>query len=134
MRRLKLPVDRRLLVAAFEPETAQVATAALLAADPPPTAICVWTIKSALGVLHTLHEHSVRIPEAMSVIAMPDVWLAAYCWPPLTTVAMPLGVMGGRAVDLLAAMVAGERPERVVVTSTRPPIVSRSSVGPVTAP
>ena len=38
---------------------------------------------------------------------MPDVWLAAYCWPPLTTVEMPLGVMGGRAVDLLAAMVAG---------------------------
>ena len=62
--------------------------------DPPPTAICVWTIKSALGVLHALHEHGVAIPEAMSVIAMPDVWLAAYCWPPLTTVAMPLGVMG----------------------------------------
>ena len=67
----------------------------------------------------------VPIPEAVSVIAMPDVWLAAYCWPPLTTVDMPLGVMGGRAVDLLAAMVAGERPERVVVTSPRPRIVMR---------
>ena len=131
MKQLKLPVDRRLVVAAFEPEAAQVATAALLAVDPPPTAICVWTIKSALGVLHALHEHAVPIPEAMSVIAMPDVWLAAYCWPPLTTVAMPLGVMGGRAVDLLASMVAGERPERVVVTSPRPQIVRRKSVGPV---
>jgi LacI family transcriptional regulator, galactose operon repressor len=131
MKRLKLPVDRRLVVAAFEPETAQAATAALLAVDPPPTAICVWTIKSALGVLHALHEHAVPIPEAVSVIAMPDVWLAAYCWPPLTTVAMPLGVMGGRAVDLLASMVAGERPERVVVTSPRPRIVMRKSVGPV---
>jgi LacI family transcriptional regulator len=134
MKRLKLPVDRRLVVAAFEPETAQAATAALLAVDPPPTAICVWTIKSALGVLHALHEHAVSIPEQMSVIAMPDVWLAAYCWPPLTTVAMPLGVMGGRAVDLLASMVAGERPERVVVTSPRPQIVRRRSVGPVRVP
>jgi DNA-binding LacI/PurR family transcriptional regulator len=85
-------------------------------------------------VLHALHEHGVPIPEAVSVIAMPDVWLAAYCWPPLTTVDMPLGVMGGRAVDLLTAMVAGERPERVVVTSPRPRIVMRSSVGPVSAP
>ena len=46
---------------------------------------------------------------------------------------MPLGVMGGRAVDLLASMVAGERPERVVVTSPRPQIVMRKSVGPVSA-
>ncbi len=121
-------------MAAFEPETAQLATAALLAVDPPPTAICVWTIKSALGVLHALHEHAVSIPEEMSVIAMPDVWLAAYCWPPLTTVAMPLGVMGGRAVDLLASMVSGDRPERVVVTSPRPQIARRKSVGPVRAP
>jgi LacI family transcriptional regulator len=134
MKALKVPVDKRLVVAAFEPEAAQAATAGLLAVDPPPTAICVWTIKSALGVLHALHEHGVPIPEAVSVIAMPDVWLAAYCWPPLTTVDMPLGVMGGRAVDLLTAMVAGERPERVVVTSPRPRIVMRSSVGPVSAP
>jgi LacI family transcriptional regulator len=134
MKAFGLSVDKRLVVAAFEPETAQVATAGLLSVDPPPTAICVWTIKSALGVLHTLHEHSVLIPDAVSVIAMPDVWLAAYCWPPLTTVDMPLGVMGGRAVDLLAAMVAGERPERVVVTSPRPHVVVRSSVGPVSAP
>ena len=82
MKRLKLPVDRRLVVSAFEPETAQAATAALLAVEPPPTAICVWTIKSALGVLHALHEHAVAIPDEVSVIAMPDVWLAAYCWPP----------------------------------------------------
>ena len=131
MRRLKLPVDRRLVVSAFEPETAQEATAALLAADPRPTAICAWTIKSALGVLHTLHEQSLAVPGDMSVIAMPDVWLAGYTWPPLTTVEMPLGVMGGRAVDLLAAMVAGQRPEQVVITSPRPRIVMRGSVGPV---
>lgn len=131
MKRLKLPVDRRLVVEAFEPETAQAATESLLAVDPPPTAICVWTVKSALGVLHALHEHAVPIPEAVSVIAMPDVWLAAYCWPPLTTVEMPLGVMGGRAVDLLASMVAGGRPERVVVSVPRPRVIMRESVGPV---
>ena len=105
------------MVAAFEPETARAATRRCSPPNPNPTAICVWTIKSALGVLHALHEHSVPIPEAISVIAMPDVWLAAYCWPPLTTVAMPLAVMGGRAVDLLASMVAGARPERVLVTT-----------------
>jgi LacI family transcriptional regulator len=131
MKRLKLPVDRRLIVVAFEPETSTAATVSLLAVDPPPTAICVWTIKAALGVLHALHEHGVPIPEAVSVIAIPDVWLAAYCWPPLTTVEMPLGVMGGRAVDLLASMVAGQRPERVVVTAPRPRVILRQSVGPV---
>ena len=82
-------------------------------------------------MLHALHQREVPIPEAVSVIAMPDVWLAAYCWPPLTTVAMPLAVMGGRAVDLLAAMVAGAAPERVLVTSPQPRVVMRASVGPV---
>jgi LacI family transcriptional regulator len=130
MKRLRLPVDRRLVVAAFEPETARAATEGLLAIDPPPTAICAWTIKAALGILHALHEAAIDVPRSVSVIATPDVWLAAYCWPPLTTVSMPLAVMGGRAVDLLAAMVAGERPERVVVTSPPPAIVERGSVGP----
>ncbi len=126
-----LAVDERLVMEAFEPETAQVATLAMLDVDPPPTAICAWTIKSALGVLHALHQREVSIPEAVSVIAMPDVWLAAYCWPPLTTVAMPLAVMGGRAVDLLAAMVAGAPPERVLVISPEPRVVMRATVGPV---
>ncbi len=133
MKRLGLPIDARLVVDAFEPETAQLATAVLLAVDPPPTAICVWTIKSALGVLHTLHERAVAIPDAVSVIAMPEAWLAAYCWPPLTTVEMPLGAMGSRAVDLLVAMVAGAPPERVVVTGPAPRVVLRKSVGPVSA-
>jgi LacI family transcriptional regulator len=131
MEELRLAVDPRLVISAFEPETAQAETAVLLAVDPPPTAICAWTIKAALGVLLALHERGVAVPEAMSLIAMPDVWLAAYCWPPLTTVQMPLGVMGGRAVDLLASMVAGDRPERVVVSSPRPRLVIRESVGPV---
>jgi hypothetical protein len=39
--------------------------------------------------------------------------------------------MGSRAVDLLAAMVAGQRPEQVVVTSPRPRVVMRGSVGRV---
>ena len=52
MKAARLPVDRRLVVSAFEPETAQADDAALLAVDPRPTAICAWTIKAALGVLH----------------------------------------------------------------------------------
>ena len=66
MKQLGLAVDERLVMSAFEPETAQAATLAMLDVDPPPTAICAWTIKSALGVLHALHEQSVPIPEATS--------------------------------------------------------------------
>ena len=96
----------------------------------PPTAIFTWTIKSALGVLSALHDRSIAIPAEISLISMPDVWLAAYVWPPLTTVEVPLGAMGSRAVDLLAALVAGEPPERIVVSHPRPRIVNRGSVGP----
>jgi LacI family transcriptional regulator len=130
MGRLGLRVDERLVVTAFEPETAHPVAGRLLDVDPPPTAIFTWTIKSALGVLSALHDRSIAVPGEISLIAMPDVWLAAYVWPPLTTVEVPLAAMGSRAVDLLAALVAGEPPERVVVSHPRPRIVNRGSVGP----
>ncbi len=132
MKQLGLRVDRRMVVSAFEPEPARDATLQLLDLDPRPTAVFAWTIKAALGVLHALHERGVAVPHEISVVAMPDVWLAAYCWPPLTTVDMPLDVMGARAVELLSTMVGGGRPERVVVTSPRPQVVVRQSAGPVT--
>ena len=63
------------------------------------------------------------------MIAMQDAWVAAYTWPPLTGVEMPVELMGERAVDLLLAMVNGSRPERILIASPPPRIVERASVG-----
>ena len=131
MRRLKLPVDRRLVVSAFEPETAQEATRRPARRRSPPDGDLRLDDQVRTGGAAYAARTSLAVPGEMSVIAMPDVWLAGYTWPPLTTVEMPLGAMGGRAVDLLAGMVAGQRPEQVVITSPRPRIVMRGSVGPV---
>jgi LacI family transcriptional regulator len=130
MRELGLPVDKRFVVEAFEPEAARRATRTLFARGPGPTAIFAWTFKTALGVLHELYELGKRVPDDVSMIAMPDVWFAEHLWPPLTGVKMPLDAMGARGVDLLLSLVQGQPAERVVITTPAPRVVARASVGP----
>jgi len=54
-----------------------------------PTAIFAANDLMAIGLLRTLHQHGVRVPEEVSVIGFDDVLIAKYCHPPLTTVRVP---------------------------------------------
>lgn len=102
------------------------ATRELLARWPDTTALYVTTLYQAVGVLHASHEMGRRVPDDLSVIAYDDLPLAGYLCPPLTTIAMPLGQLGGTAVDALVRQLRGE-PAQDVTISEPPVVVARSS-------
>ncbi len=49
---------------------------------------------AAIGVLKSLHEHEVRIPEDVAVIGFDDLGFAPFLNPPLTTVRAPTEIGG----------------------------------------
>jgi LacI family transcriptional regulator len=79
------------------------AAEALLALDPPPTAIFASSDDMAAGVLAAAHRLGVAVPGQLSVAGFDDTDLASVVWPPLTTIRQPVRDMGYAAADLLLA-------------------------------
>lgn len=105
--------------------------AALMALDPPPTAVFVANVAAAVGALYAARRAGRSVPQDVSVVAVHDLPLAAYLEPPLTTVRMPVEELGTRALALLASMPpeAGiaeviEGPMELVVRGSTAPLAS----------
>jgi LacI family transcriptional regulator, galactose operon repressor len=117
----------------YTPGGGAQATTRLLAAGPAPTAVFVANVASAIGVLNTLRRSGLRVPEDVSVVAVHDLPLAEHLVPALTTVRMPLQLLGARAVELLLATAPDEPVEETVREQTEL-IVRESTAPPRTAP
>ncbi len=89
------------------------AAEALLALEPPPTAIFASSDDMAAGVLATAHRLGVAVPAQLSVAGFDDTDLASVVWPPLTTIRQPVRDMGYAAADLLMAPV-GDAEQRAL--------------------
>lgn len=83
----------------------------------------------ALGVIRAVRRLGMNTPDDVSVIGYDDSALMTCTDPPLTTVRQPIEAMGRAAVDLLAALIAGNEvsmeellfePELVVRASAAP--------------
>lgn len=83
--------------------------AALLALPIPPTAIFAANDDMAAGALAAAHRLGVAVPAALSVAGFDDSALAAFVWPPLTTVRQPVRAMGAAAAELLLGGADGAR-------------------------
>ncbi|MFE2252658.1 substrate-binding domain-containing protein, partial [Streptomyces lavendulae] len=100
---------------------------------PDVTAVFVASDEMAFGVIRALHELGRRVPEDVSVVGVDDIELAAYCTPPLTTVAQPFDRMGALAVERLLRHVAD--PGTVSApASVVPELVVRASTAPARNP
>ncbi|AOS61230.1 LacI family DNA-binding transcriptional regulator [Actinoalloteichus hymeniacidonis] len=89
----------------------------------------------ALGVVAEARRRDLRVPADLSVVGFDDSALAAYCGPPLTTLAQPIGEMAASAVaELIERLEPAAdnrpgtfsrvfRPRLVVRESTAPPAV-----------
>jgi LacI family transcriptional regulator len=100
--------DRSLVVeAGYTADGGESAMRALLAGSPRPTGVVAATVLAAAGALKALHAAGVRVPEAMSVVAIHDVPIAALLHPQLTTVRLPLRELGERAARGLIDRVEG---------------------------
>lgn len=102
------------------------AAARLLAAHPELTAIYASVLGQAIGAMHAMRKLGLRVPDDVSLIASDDDPVADYLDPPLTTVAMPLAVLGAAAVDALLAQIDGGAPVDVRIPG-EPRVVIRGS-------
>jgi LacI family transcriptional regulator len=108
------------------------AMSALLALAPEerPTAVITHNDLMALGALHAIRRHNLRVPEDISVIGIDDIAMAAHANPPLTTLAPPKHRMGRMAMQLLRRMIEGQPPPEEGYTLVECPLVVRESTAP----
>jgi DNA-binding LacI/PurR family transcriptional regulator len=69
-------------------------------------ALFVANDQMALGVIKSLTEQGVSIPEQMGVVGFDGLAEAAYYWPPLTTVAQDHCLLGCTAVEEIVSAIA----------------------------
>jgi LacI family transcriptional regulator len=121
------PRPERVVESRFDEASGYAASGELLERwSTPPTAVAVWSVAAAIGVIAGLTTRGLRVPEDVSVVAFHDAPIAGYLRPPLTTVRMPLGEMAALGVEALLRQIGGETVESAVV-QTRPIVVVRES-------
>lgn len=81
----------------------------LLAMGIPFDAVFCMNDSMAFGVLDTLHERGVRVPDDAVLVGFDGVEESSYKTPPLTTVLQPLNELGSAALDMLMAQIRGEK-------------------------
>jgi len=82
---------------------------------------------AAIGVLKSLHEHEVRIPEDVAVIGFDDLGFAPFLNPPLTTVRAPTESVGKIATERLFGLLENSPSDEVIILPTE--IIFRRSCG-----
>lgn len=111
------------------------AMSALLALPPAdrPTAVIAYNDILALGALHAIRTHRLRVPEDISVVGFDDIAMVAHANPPLTTIAQPKYHMGKLAMQMLRQMIQGQTTLGNGYTLLESPLIVRESTGPAAA-
>lgn len=95
----------------------------------PPTAIIAVNDLVAIGALQACHAAGLRCPHDISITGYNDIPLLDMLDPPLTTVAMDLPDIGGRAASLLLAHL-GDPHLPVHIDTVAPSLRLRGSLAP----
>lgn len=104
-------------------------TGELLQLSEPPTAVFAASDTQALGVLEGAANLGVDVPRGLSVIGFDDIEAAAYVG--LTTIRMPLLLLGSRGAELLLEACVAEHPPASLVAEQLPlELVVRKSTAP----
>jgi LacI family transcriptional regulator len=124
------PIDRGVMVEADDFTFAAGRVAAdRLFADRRPDAIFAANDLLAIGVIRTLHERGLRVPEDVAVVGMDDTELAEMSTPALTSVSLASEERGELAARLLLERL--NHPDAPPARASVPPrLVVRASSGP----
>ena len=95
-----------------------------------PTAVIAYNDLMALGILHAVRAHGLKVPEDISVIGIDDISMSAHANPPLTTLSPPKHRMGRMAMQILSHMIEGHPPPEEGYTLIECPLVVRESTTP----
>ncbi|MBN1217992.1 MAG: substrate-binding domain-containing protein [Anaerolineae bacterium] len=104
-------------------------------------AVVVHSDQSALFALPVLQSSGIRVPADLTLTGFDDIAESGFVTPPLTTVRPPFYEMGWKAVEIMSALLAGEKvPQQVVLPSKLVirqscgclnPVVEQAAAGPV---
>jgi LacI family transcriptional regulator len=72
-----------------------------------PEAVVCGNDQMAVGAIHVLTAHGLRVPEDVAVVGFDDIPLARHLSPTLTTVRQPSRQLGAVAVETLVALLEG---------------------------
>ncbi|MFZ0216583.1 MAG: LacI family DNA-binding transcriptional regulator [Candidatus Dormiibacterota bacterium] len=94
------------------------------------TCLLILSDVMALGSMHALHAHGIRVPDQLSVAGFDDIPAVRDLTPALTTVHLPLEEMGATALRLATkgSETAPREPELVHVPATV--VLRESTAGP----
>ena len=92
-----------------------------------PRAIVCANDQTALGAMHALARHNLKVPDDVAVTGFDDVPVARHLHPPLTTVRQPMLELGATAFDVLYSRISTGRAEPEVVLPVH--LVLRQSCG-----
>ena len=98
-----------------------------------PTAVIAFNDIIALGALHAVRAHGLRVPQDISIIGIDDIAIAAHAHPPLTTIGQPKYRMGKLAVQTLRRMIEGRISPGNNCTLLESPLIVRESTGPASS-
>jgi LacI family transcriptional regulator len=95
-----------------------------------PTAVFVTADRLAIGFVHRLRVHGVRIPEDVAVVGYDDIRYSEFLEVPLTTVALPKYEMGQRAAQILFDKIeTGDKEAELRQILLEPELIVRESCG-----
>lgn len=94
------------------------------------TAVMAFDDLTAMGVLSRFWDLGIRVPDDISVAGCDDVFCAALCSPPLTTVTSSISLAGTTAVDLLLERLSPSPPSQARHVSLVGDLVVRATTGP----
>lgn len=95
-----------------------------------PTAVIAYNDIMALGALHAIRTHRLRVPEHISVVGCDGIAMAAHANPPLTTIDQPKYRMGQLAMQILRQMLTEQYTPSSGYTLMEAPLVVRESTAP----
>jgi LacI family repressor for deo operon, udp, cdd, tsx, nupC, and nupG len=110
--RAGIPVREELVISTprFNRSDGATAMAHLLDLEEPPDAVFCYSDLVALGALHTLASHGLRVPEDVAVVGYDDIEDARYSNPPVTTVSPDKKMIAETAVERLLKRIGSSTP------------------------
>jgi DNA-binding LacI/PurR family transcriptional regulator len=125
------PIDRLAMPAdPWQRRTGAAAMEALLASGAKFDAVLALNDTLAVGALHTLIKHGVRIPDDVAVAGFDDIDEARYGTPSLTTVDPGRGQIAATAVEILVGRMNGDDTEEREIVAKYELHIRESTAGP----
>ena len=87
-----------------EPEKAILALDHFLELPDRPTALVCFNDMMAIGILKSLQERGIRVPEEISITGFDNIVFSNYTNPPLTTFDQPKRFIGQKAAELILSL------------------------------